>query len=166
MSRNIRPTRLAAWLFFILALIPAGVYAQVEVDTERLEDWFYSRLAWAAVIGLIIGALVGSLHLCRLAFPINTIHINGLARRRFGVWLIVLFIAGGILLLLDDWLLYPFSTASLSLSDALVQVWFNYRTLLVLLVALVTFYVSVAISTRVTPGSHCPYAFLPGPKGR
>jgi len=166
-SRRLLPTRLTVWLLIVSAILPVSIHAQVlVVDEERLEDWFYSRLAWGAVIGLIIGALAGAIHLCRLKFPVSALHINGLARRRFGVWLIVIFIVGGILLLLDAWRLYPFSSASLTFSQALVEVWLNYRTLLVLSTVLATFYVSVAVTTRVMPGSHCPYAFLPGPRGR
>ena len=166
-SRKLSPTRSALWLASVLLLAPVSVFAQgVILDAERLEDWFYSRLIWGAVIGLISGSLVGAFHLCRLEFPINALHINGLARRRFGLWLIFVFIIGGILLLLDAWILYPFSTASLTFSEALVQVWLNYRTLLVLFTAIATFSLSVAVATRITPGSHCPYAFLPGPRGR
>ena len=166
-SRNSLHTRLAALLLPVLAMFPLCVYAQgLIVDDERLDDWFYSRLAWGALIGLIIGALVGALHLARLKFSVSSLHINGLARRRFGIWLIVVFVLVSILLQLDIWKLYPFSAASLTFSEALVQGWFNYRTFLVLLVVLATFSVSVAVTTRVTPGSHCPYAFIPGPRGK
>jgi len=166
-SRKLNLTRSALWLASVLLIVPVSVYAQgVILDVERLEDWFYSRLVWGAVIGLISGSLVGAFHLCRLEFPINALHINGLARRRFGLWLILLFIIGGILLLLDAWLLYPFGTASLTLSDAFVQVWLNYRTLLVLLTTVAASSAAVAVTTRITPGSHCPFAFLPGPRGR
>lgn len=155
------------WPFSLMLAAPIIAYAQSDlVDAERIEDWFYSRLAWAAVLGVIAGALVGAAHLSRLKFPLNALHINGVARRRFGLWTVAVFVVGGLFLLIDAWLLYPFGNASLSFWDAIVQVWLNYRTLLVLVVVMGAFGLSVAVTTRITPRSHCPYAFLPGPRGR
>ena len=159
--------RAIVWLLSLLVILPLTAYAQSEVvDPERVEDWYYSRLAWGVVLGLIAGALVGAVHLGRLKFPMNALDVNGLARRKFGLWLIGVFILGALFLLIDGWLLYPFGNASLSLGDAIIQVWLNFRTLLVLLAVLGAFGLSVAVSTRITPGSRCPYAFLPGPRGR
>jgi H+/Cl- antiporter ClcA len=166
-SRRFCPLIYTIQLALVMAIMPVVAHAQVlTVDEERLEDWFYSMLVWGVVLGIIFGAIVGIFDLCRLKYPIDSLHINGVARRKFGLWLLVVFVMGAILLLLDAWLLYPFTDITLSFSEALVQVWLNYRTILVLLLAVLTFSATVAITTRITPGSHCPYAFIPGPKGR
>lgn len=166
-SRRFAPLIYVIQIALVMAVMPVVARAQIlTVDEERLEDWFYSMLVWGIVLGAISGALVGIFHLSRLKYPIDSLHINGVARRKFGLWLFVVFIIGAVLLLLDAWLLYPFTDITLSLSEALVQVWFNYRTILVLLLAVLTFSATAAITTRITPGSHCPYAFIPGPKGR
>jgi|SRR5882724_12449002 len=153
-------------LFGSVVLIPLRVAAQESVSTERIEDWFYSRLVWAGVLAAILGGLVGALHLSRLRAQTSELHVNRQARRKFWVWTIILLIAGAVLLLVDVWTLYSFDTVSLSFTDALTQVWFNYRTILVLLVAFISFYVVVALTTRFINSSRCPYAFLPGPRGK
>ena len=166
-SRKPHLARTLAWTIFMALLAPVSAYAQdLIVEPELLEDWYYSRLVWGVVIGFIAGALVGAFYLSQLKFPHNALHINGLARKKFGGGLFVLFILGGILLLIDAWMLFPFDTTSLTFSEALLQVWLNYRTILILAVTMGAFSIAVAVTTRLMPGSHCPYAFLPGPRTR
>jgi hypothetical protein len=139
--------------------------AQEIVPTERLDDWFYSRLGWGTLLAAIVGALIGTFHLSRLRFQHSSLAVNGQARAKLGIWLIVVFVVGGILLLLDAWT-YPFITTSLDFSDAFREVWLNYRTIGVLFVSLAAFCFFVALTTRYVPWSRCPYAFWLGPRGK
>lgn len=143
------------------------VFAQEVVANEALDEWFYSRLLWALVIGVIAGLVIGLVVLCRLKFEVKgALHINHYARKNLLMWTAIIVVLGAILLFLDAWLLYPFGTLSLTFSDALTQVWSNYRMLLVLMVTIITFVFVVALTTRFKSGCRCRYAFIPGPKGK
>jgi H+/Cl- antiporter ClcA len=146
--------------------LPARAFAQELVANESLDEWFFSRLLWGALIGVIAGVVVGLGDLCRLKFEINgSLNINNHARRKLLFWIAIIFILGAIILFVDAWLLYPFGILSLTFSDA-TQVWLNYRMLLVLLATITVFILVVAISTRFKSGCRCRYAFIPGPKGK
>jgi H+/Cl- antiporter ClcA len=146
-------------------LRPATVWAQELVAKEALDEWFYSRLVWGLLIGVVAGIFVGLVHLCRLEFGFKgALNVNNRARRKLLLWVAVVFLIGATLLFLDAWLLYPFGTNSLSFWDALTQVWSNYRMLLVLFVTLVVFVLLVAIATRFKSDCRCRYAFIPGPQ--
>ncbi|MEA2175514.1 MAG: hypothetical protein QOD00_3106 [Blastocatellia bacterium] len=147
-------------------LIPATALAQEPVSQEVLDEWFYSRLVWAALAGAIFGIVAGLAHLCRLQFQLNSLNVNGQARKKFWVWFIVIAVLGALALFLDAWLVYSFSALSLAFGEALTQVWLNYRTLLILLTLVVAFVVTVAISTRLKSDCRCRYAFLPGPRSK
>lgn len=164
--RKSHSIKLPAWLFGIMMLLPVRAAAQELVSTERIEDWFYSRLVWAGVLAAICGALIGVFHLSRLRAQTSELHVNRQARRKFWIWTLVILVAGAILLLVDVWTLFPFSTASLTFTEAFTQVWLNYRTILVLIVAFISFYIFVALTTRFISSSRCPYAFVPGPRGK
>lgn len=153
-------------LFGSAVFLPVRVFAQELVSTERIEDWFYSRLVWAGVLAAILGGLVGALHLSRLKAHTSELHVNTQARRKFWVWTIGVLMAGAVLLLIDVWTFYSFGGTSLSFTSALTEVWFNYRTILILLVAFISFYLLIALTTRFIRSSRCPYAFLPGPRGK
>ena len=159
------------WLLVVigaLALSNAGsVMAQEIVAKESLDDWFYSRLIWGALAGVILGFLIGLLHLCRLSFEYKgALNINSRARRRLLVWAAAIILVVAILLLCDAWLLYPFGSTSLSFSEALTQVWANYRTVLILITTLSMFLLFVAVATRLKSDCRCRYAFIPGPRGK
>jgi hypothetical protein len=158
--------RLVGTLFVMLLLFPASSFAQGTASVEALDEWFLSRLLWGSFIAAGAGALVGWVHLCELSFELGELHLNKQARRKFGWYTIGLLVVGGLFLLMDAWLLFPFSTASMSFSDAFTTVWMGYRTLAVLLLAEALFATAVAISTRLKPTCRCRYAFLPGPRGR
>lgn len=164
-GRKPRHLSLSACAGVIIQLAAGTVYAQEVVPQERLDDWFYSRLAWGLLIAAIAGALVGCLHVSRLKFPHNLHQINGLARKRVGVWIMILFVLGALWLLLDA-SNYPFNGYSLEVGDAIGQVWLNWRTLVTLLSATLSFLLLVAFTTRYVPWSRCRYPLWPGPQGK
>ncbi len=157
---------LLAILLFLLEQ-PISVMAQEIVTKESLDDWFYSRLIWGALAGVILGLLIGLLHLCRLSFEHKgALNINSRARRKLLIWAGAIVLVVAILLLCDAWLLYPFRSTSLSFSEALTQVWANYRTVLILITTLSMFLLFVAVATRLKSDCRCRYAFIPGPRGK
>ena len=162
-SRKNRTTRLLSYLFALSLLAPASVFAQ---DTERLDDWFYSRLAWGAFLAVVVGIIVAVWHFCRLSYSPGDLEVNTQARRKYLIWIIIVLVVGSIFLLLDAWMIFPFSEASITFSEALLGVWLNYRTLTVLGATLVGFSAAVALTTRFKPNCSCKYAFLPGPRGK
>lgn len=146
-----------------ILLASASVNAQEVVPMERLDDWFYSRLGWGLLVAAIAGALVGGGYVSRLRFPPGLHQINNLARRRLAVWLVLLFGLGGLWLLLDA-SSYQFTDYPLEVADAFRQVWLNWRTLVTLLAATVSFLLLVAVTTRYVPWSRCPYTLWPSPR--
>lgn len=158
--------QLVVTIVAVSIVITKTANAQTVVSTARVEDWFYSRLVWAVALAAIMGALIGAFHLSRLRTRPSELQVNGQARRKFWLWSAILTVAGAVLLLIDVWMLYSFDSVSLNFTDALTQVWFNYRTILILLAAFVSFYITVALTTRFIRTSRCPYAFIPGPRGR
>lgn len=164
-GRTIRHACLFAWASVVTLLCSGTVYAQEVVPQERLDDWFYSRLGWGLLVAAIAGALVGALHVSRLKFPPELHQINGLARKRVGVWMMLLFVLGGLWLLLDA-SSYQFTDYSLKVGVAFGQVWLNWRTLVTLLTATVSFLLVLALTTRYVPWSRCPYILWPGPQGK
>jgi hypothetical protein len=132
------------------------------VDPMKLDNWFYSRLVWMSLAATIVGILVGLIHLCRLPFPPGELHAKRQARKKFGIWLVVVFVAGSIWLLIDAWEIFSFDElTSLNFSQAFWGVFLNYRTLLVLFLGVFVFSFFVAISTRFFKADcRCKYAFL------
>lgn len=150
-----------------LMLTSLSAHAQGIVSVEKLDDWFVSRLAWGAIVGVILGVVIGLMHLCRLKYQISALQLNSAARKKFMMWGIILLVACATLLFVDAWLLYPFSrTANLGFWDTLTRVWLNYRTLTILVVILGTFTLAVALATRLKRDCRCRFAFLPGPRGK
>jgi hypothetical protein len=169
-SRKVKTPTLVISLFIsAVLLIPARVYAQELIPRETLDEWFYSRLIWGLLIGAVIGVIVALGHLCRLQFKVsqpNPLQVNNQAWKRFGIWLVVIFVVGAILLFLDAWLIYPFSAISLQFSETLTQVWLSLRMLGILGAALLMFTVAVFLATRLKSDCRCRYAFLRGPQGK
>lgn len=169
-SRGMTWVLLAGWLVAALVLSPTGVFAQDGVTMEELDDWFYSRLSWGAIIGAFLGVVVGLFHLCRLEFEVRSrnvdLSVDRSARRKFGAWVLIIFFIGGIFLFLDTWLIYEFGDISLGVWEALGRVWLNYRTLVILLATLASFALLVALVTRLKSDCRCRYAFIPGPQGK
>ena len=156
-------------LLIALVLTPMTVRAQ-GVTIEELDDWFYSRLAWGAIIGALLGVLASLVHLCRLKFKVRPsnvdLSVDMRARRGFVVWLATLFFVGAIVLFIDAWLVYEFGLLTLDFWEALGRVWLNYRTLLILAAALAGFTLMVLIVTRLKSDCRCRFAFIPGPRGK
>jgi hypothetical protein len=162
--REIDYLRLTVVLLGVLALNGCAQDTGV-IQQAKIDEWFYSRLMWMSVAAAILGVLVGLFHLCRLRFLPGELNANRQARKKLGLWLIIMSLAGGSWLLLDAWVIFPFNEfASLNFAEALLSVFLNYRTLVVLLVALIVFTLFVAISTRFFKSDcRCKYTFIPGP---
>lgn len=150
---------LAATLIFLTTT--AGCDAG-SVDPIKLDEWFYSRLMWMPLVAAIVGVLVGVFHLCRLGFPPGEYHAKWQARKKFGVWLIVVFVGGSSWLLIDAWTIFPFDDlTSLNLGQAFWDVFLNYRTFSLLFLGIFVFSVFVAISTRFFKADcRCKFAFI------
>ncbi len=151
----------------LLFLPEVPVFAQELVAREALDEWFYSRIVWGLIIGVIAGLVIGLVDLCRLSFAYRgALNVNSRARKRLLIWAASGFVLGTILLFLDAWLLYPFGALTLGFWDAVTQVWSNYRMLIVLFTMLIVFILVAAIATRFKSGCRCRYAFIPGPQAK
>jgi len=166
LNRKLRIISLLMGILAANALLPGGALAQGFVSRESLDEWFYSRLLWGVFVGAFFGVFVGLVHLCRLQFQIDALHVNSQARRKFAMWSLVILVVGGLLLFLDAWLLFPFSAVSLQFGEALTQVWANYRTLLIIAATWAAFGLAVVVATRMKSDCRCRYAFFPGPHGK
>lgn len=151
---------LVAILLFSAATTGCG--EALSVDPMKLDNWFYSRLIWMTLVAAIVGILVALIHLCRLRFPPGELHAKKQARKKFGIWLIIVFISGAIWLLIDAWIIFPFDElTSLNFAQAFLDVFLNYRTFFVLAVGIIVFSIFVAISTRFFKADcRCKYAFI------
>jgi len=159
---------LRGWVIAILFLLPMRVYAQDIISGDRLDEWFYSRLGWAFVLGLIISALIG-IYLSRLKISLGEYQANTKARNKFWLLLFLFLGIGAVLIFLDAFLIYDFGSGdsiSLTFPEAFGQVWLSYRTIPILLTAALAFYLGAALTTRFLPNSRWPYILLPGPKGK
>lgn len=158
-----RLVQLITCALLLFMLTPVTGHAQDFISMERVEDWFFSRLGWGLIIGAITGVFVGALHLSRLQYQAGSLEVNGQARRKMLVWAGAVAVSSLALLFIDIWLLFPFGDVSLTIAEALT-VWLGYRIWIVVFLTLISFFLAGAFSTRMTPGSRCPYAFIPGPR--
>lgn len=164
-TRSQRYVRLPILICSLLLMSAGSAQAQSVLSVERLDDWFKSRLAWGLLISAIAGALVGTFHISLLKFPPTLLHINGIARKRIGLWAIIVFVLGCLWLLVDAWS-YPFAEYdTLDFGAAFSEVWMNWRTLLIIIPCLFSFVLLVATTTRWMPWSRCRYVLWPGPQG-
>jgi len=162
-----RSPLLAILALLFLLKVPAKVFGQELVAREALDEWFYSRIVWGLIIGVVAGLVIGLADLCRLHFAYHgALNVNSRARKRLLIWAAIGFVLGAILLFLDAWLLYPFGTLTLGFWDVVTQVWSNYRMLIVLFTMLIVFVLVAAVATRFKSGCRCRYAFIPGPQGK
>lgn len=160
-TRKPLTTQIICCLAALAALASPAAHAQEAVTAESLETWFYSRLLWGGVIGALLGILVG-FYLCRLPFEQRQgLNVNRQARGRFWKFLIALVALWAVLLFFDAWRWHEFGPLSLEFREAFSQVWLSLRTLGVLAATALAFLAAVALTTRLKPGCHCRYAFLP-----
>jgi hypothetical protein len=144
-----------------LAVSTTAVLAQAVVLTEsQLDHWFNERCYWGMLVGLIGGVLVGWLHISRLRFRPPDLTLDRPARLLFLEWLALAMFVGGIVLLIDAWSGYNFGS-TMTLADAFENVWLGYRTLMMLGLMGLSFFVGVALATHFAPNSVCPFALWP-----
>lgn len=146
----------------LLSLAASGCEEAGTVDPMKLDNWFYSRLAWMSLAAAVVGILAALFHLCRLTFAPGELNAKSQARKKFGIWLILIFISGAFWLLIDAWSIYPFDElTSLNFAQAFLDVFLNYRTFVLLLVGVVIFSTFVAITTRFFKADcRCKFAFI------
>jgi hypothetical protein len=160
--RGFRQAFLGLGLMGVFAVAPRDVFAQELVTTEALNEWFYSRLLWAIGIGFFTGLAISMADLCRLPYPYKgALNVNGRARRKLTVWLLIVFLIGAVLLFIDAWFVFPFGTASLAFGEVFTQIWSNYRMIVVLLSMILVLVLVVGLATRLRPSCRCRYAFIP-----
>lgn len=134
------------------------------IEQRDLKDWFLSRSGWAVVASVVLGVLVAKL-LCRL--PINAPFLDCInaARTRFITWLLALvLIVTPLFLWLDAWFAQPFGEGNELGSLAVLSVAIlNWRTLGLMALVGIVFYLTVAVFTRYffRDTCSCRYAFIP-----
>ena len=159
-SRN----KLGAAVALLVALSAAGCRADVVIQEADLKDWYVSRLLWSVLLSVVLGAGVARL-LFRLPIKAPLLDCIGVARSRFTAWLLVLvLLVAPLALWLDAWFTQPFGEGNvLDALGVLSIAILNWRTLVLMGLAALAFYLSVAVFTRYIFGSacNCKFAFIP-----
>jgi hypothetical protein len=154
----------AGLLALLAALSMSGCQAQVVIQQADLRDWFISRLGWFSLASAVLGAVVARV-LCRLPIKAPLLDCIGAARARFLTWLAALALfATPLLLWLDAWLTQPFGEDNqLGGVAVLSAAVLNWRTLGVMALVALVFFLSVALFTRYIfrHTCSCKYAFVP-----
>jgi hypothetical protein len=159
-SRN----KLGAALALLAALSAAGCRADVVIQQADLKDWYMSRLFWSVFLSIVLGAVAASL-LCRLPIKAPLLDCIGAARSRFATCLLVLvLLVVPLALWLDAWFRQPFGEGNvLDALGVLSVAILSWRTLVLMALSALAFYVSVAVFTRYVFGGtcNCKHAFVP-----
>lgn len=149
-------------LTILLALLTlSGCKDQVTLKQAQLDDWFYSRLIWVPLAAFAAGLLVSHAHLCKLKVRAGELSVRSRARRYFIFWLLIVFLAWSSFLFVDAWLIYPFSNIMVGPMEAFSQVLLSYRSAGILALSLIVFYLTVALSTRLSNNCRCQFDFVP-----
>jgi hypothetical protein len=159
-----RRNKLGAALALLAALSAAGCRADVIIQQADLKDWYVSRLFWSVFLSIVLGAVAAKL-LCRLPIKAPLLDCIGAARSRFTAWLLVLvLLVAPLTLWLDAWFRQPFGEGNvLDALGVLSIAILNWRTLALMGLSALAFYLSVAVFTRYVFGGtcNCKYAFIP-----
>jgi hypothetical protein len=152
-------------LLIALAALPlTSCQMQIVVTKGILSNWFWSRLIWALIISAFLG-IVAARFLCSLPYKAPLMDCISAARTRFA-WLVLLlvFIVTPFFLWVDAWITQPFGQDSdLGFLPILSVAILEWRTLAIMSVVAVMFYLAVAIFTRYIYERTCccKHAFLP-----
>ncbi|HEV7904650.1 MAG TPA: hypothetical protein VGO96_12475 [Pyrinomonadaceae bacterium] len=153
--------RLSALLMLALT---SGCREQIVIQEGDLKEWFLSRTGWLVVVSIVLGALVAKL-LCRLQINAPQLDCINAARTRFITWLLALvLVVTPLFLWLDAWFAQPFGEGNVLGSLAVLSVAIlNWRTLGLMALVGVVFYLTVAVFTRYffRHTCNCKYAFIP-----
>jgi hypothetical protein len=156
--------RLGMALALSAAVCASGCRAEVVIQQGDLKDWYLSRLGWAIILSAVLGVLAARL-LCRLPIKAPMLDCIDAARSHFAAWLLLLvLLVVPLALWLDAWYTQPFGEGNiLNALAVLSSAVLNWRTLGLMALAGLTFYLSTAFFTRVVfkRGCNCKYAFLP-----
>lgn len=155
--------RLWTALALLAALCASGCRTEAVIPHGDLKDWYVSRLWWAVGLSVLLGVLAARL-LCRLPIKAPMLDCIDAARSRLAAWLLVLLLALPLALWLDAWFTQPFGEGNiLDALAALSVAVLNWRTLGLMALAGLAFYLSTGFFTRVVfkRGCNCKYAFIP-----
>lgn len=144
-------------------LIDDWVYAQVITGADK-DRWFFSRLPGGGIFGFLLGLFITFLWFRRIRYDSEELSLNRKVQKACGWALFFTFIALGALLLMDAWLVYDFGGTSLTFVEAISEVLLTWKTLVILVLALVAFYVAAVLCTRLSRTFSGRYALWWGPK--
>jgi hypothetical protein len=138
------------------------LYAQSITEDQRFQ-WFFSRVAWWAVFGFILGIISTFAWLRRIRYAPELLTIDKSVRRAF-IWSAVYSAIGLLLLLLfDAWLFYDFGIPP-TLAEVVSQILLSWQVFSILVLSLLAFYVASVLFTRGSSTFSGRYALWPGPK--
>ena len=148
--RNFRRSLVSClWLTALLAM---QIQAQTS-DSRRIapvytDEWFYSRIPWFCVLGVLLGCIEAMIWLPRLLpSPHEDDMRRGLKHFRRALALSLLLLVT--LVVIDISLLYRFGNRSHTFWDTLFQVGLSWRTFVLLLLSATSFLLVVAVWTRL-----------------
>lgn len=161
---KLRWNKLGIILALLTMISTSGCRTEVVIQQSDLKDWFISRLLCAFVVTVILGAVAAKL-LCGLRIKAPRLDCISAARSRFTAWLLVLvLLIAPLILWLDAWFTQPFGEENVLDGLAVLSVAIlNWRTLGLMALAGLGFYLAVAVFTRYIFGGtcNCKYAFIP-----
>jgi hypothetical protein len=136
------------------------VYAQALTGEEKMQ-WFFDRLPFSAVYGVLAGTFVALLWLRRVKYVPENLSLDRQVRQRFVVALVFSLIVFAGAVWLDLWLFYSFENFVQSPVEALSETT-SLQTFVLIAIASLMFYVASFLWTRGAFSGR--YALWPGPK--
>lgn len=140
----------------------AIVYAQSDgggVPPDALEEWFYARLPWSFVLGVIAGLVVGWVLARKIRYGVSDIEVDLKARNRFYTFVIIFAVFLGVCTLVDVATYFTDSFPAI-----FRQAWMSWQNFVILFVALAACSITASLTTRFIRGSRCRYALWLSPK--
>jgi hypothetical protein len=163
MRSNVRRT-LSSIGLLLLCTWSSGCQLQIVIEESILQNWFFSRLTWYALVSAIVGVVAAN-QLCRLPIRAPLLDCITVARKRFILWIVALaLLLVPISLWVDALITQPFGEGNqLKPGSVFYLVTLDWRTLTIMAVVALVFYLSVGVFTRGFFGRrcNCKYAFIP-----
>lgn len=153
-------------LLSILSIVAffSGCQSPIVIEQSTLSTWFWRQLLLVVSVTFVLG-VVAARSFCRLPIRAPRLDCIRAARRRFAQWGVVL-----ALFITPAWLWFyavmtqPFGEGNqLSPVGVFLLVTLDWRTVVLMLVVAVVFFLTVGLFTRVIFGAtcNCRYAFIP-----
>ena len=169
MTTTIQQTARASRLALKAGFLPAFwvVSTPQDVSPLRIVEWHYDRLPWGMLLGAAVGLFVVFIIFRRIKYEPEELTLDRKVRKAFLLAVVATFLSLAILLLLDVYLVHDFGL-DLTFAEAVSQVWLGWRTLSILVGAVLALYVVAVLFTRPRFfGQAFPsgrYALWPWPK--